>query len=129
MQLLALERVATREGRFRPARVPVMAVGDEQRVVAARLAALEPQRPDAVLVARGVLDPRLEDDLIAEAEMVDVVVEVRRDLRVMGEVRIGLRHREVRVLHPLARGVDEQVAVGRRHPVLVAEHPVAADAV
>ena len=39
------------------------------------------------------------------------------------------RHREVRVLHPLARRVDVQRAVGRRHPVAVAEDPVAADAV
>ena len=61
--------------------------------------------------------------------MVDVVVEVARDVRVVREVGIRLRHREVRVLHALARGVDVQRAVGRRHPVAVAQHPVAADAV
>ena len=129
MHLLARERVRARERRFGPARVPVVAVGDEQRVVAARLAAVELDRPDAVLVACGVLDAGLEGDLLAQAEVVDVVVEVGRDLRVVGEVRIGLRHREVRVLHARARGVDEQVAVGGRHAVAVSEHPVAADAV
>src|SRR5205085_2292213 len=59
----------------------------------------------------------------------DVVVEVLRDVGVMGEVGIGLRHREVRVLHALARGVDVQGAVRGGHPVAVAVHPVATDAV
>jgi hypothetical protein len=76
-----------------------------------------------------VLDARLELDAIAEAEVIDVAVEVLGDLAVMREVGIRRRHREVRVLHPLARGVDVQRAVGRRHAVLVAEDPVAADAV
>jgi hypothetical protein len=48
---------------------------------------------------------------------------------VVGEIGIALRHREVGILHAFARGVDVQRAVGRRHPVSVAEDPVAVDAV
>ena len=117
------------EGGLGPARVPVVAVGHEQRVVLARVAAVEGDLPHAVIAAGGALDPRLEDDPVAEAEVVDVVVEVLRDVRVMREVGIGLRHREVRVLHALPRRVDVQEPVGRGHLVLVAEHPVPAHAV
>ena len=85
--------------------------------------------PDAVGAPRGALDAGLEADAVAHAEVVDVVVEVLRDVGVVREVGIGLRHREVRVLHALARGVDVQRAVGGRHPVGVPPHPVAADAV
>ena len=129
VHLLAGERVGAGEGRFGPARVPVVAVGDEQRVVGARLAAVERDLPGAVLAAVGVLDAGLEVDVRAQAEVVDVVVEVLADVGVVGEVGIGGGHREVRVVHALARDVDEQVAVGGRHPVAVAEHPVAADLV
>ena len=73
--------------------------------------------------------PVSKRDQLAQAEVVDVFVEVRCDLRVVGEVRVGGRHREVRVLHARARGVDEQVAVGGGHAVGVFEHPVAADTV
>ena len=61
--------------------------------------------------------------------MVDVRVEVGRDLGVVREVGIAGGHREVGELHPRARRVDVQRAVDRRHAVAVAEHPVAADAV
>ncbi len=118
-----------REPRLRPARVPVVAVRDEQRVVAPLLAALQPNGPDPVVVALRVLDAGLEADVLAQPEVVDVVVEVRGDVRVVREVRIGLRHGVVGVLHALPRGVDVQRLVGRRHPVAVPEHPVPADAV
>jgi hypothetical protein len=74
-----------------------------------------------------VLDAGLEGDVLAQPEMVDVVVEVLLDVRVVREVGIRGRHREVGIGHPLARDVDEQVPVRRRHPVAVAEHPVAPD--
>ena len=66
---------------------------------------------------------------VADAEVVDVGVEVLGDVRVVREVGIRRRHREVGELHPLARRVDVQRAVRGRHPVAVLEHPVAADAV
>ena len=76
-----------------------------------------------------MLDPRIERDLLAQAEVIDVAVEVLLDVGVMREVRIAARHREIGVGHALARDVDEQVPVGGRHPVAIAEHPVAPDLV
>ena len=129
VDLLDLRAVGAGEGGLGPAHVPVVAVGDEHRVVAVGLAGVGAQRVDAVGVALDVLDAGLEADAVAEAEVVDVAVEVRGDLRVVREVRVVGRHREVRVLHALARRVDVQRAVGAAHRVLVAEDPVAADAV
>ncbi len=129
VELQSLELLAAGERGFWPARVPVVAVGDDQHVVFPGLAPLELDRPHALLIARGLLDAGLEGDPVAEAEVVHVGVEVGGDLGVMGEVRVGLGHRVVRVGHPRARGVDEQVPVGRRHPVPVFEHPVPAHAV
>jgi hypothetical protein len=70
-----------------------------------------------------------EADRLPQPEVIDVGVEVGRDLRVVGVVGEGGRHREVREGHPLARRVDVQLAVRRRHAVRVAEDPVAAHAV
>ena len=117
------------EGRLGPARVPVVAVGDHHGVIDVRLAVLELDLEHAVVPARDMRDAGLEADPVAEAEVVDVVVEVLGDLSVVREVGKGLRHLEVRVLHALARRVDVQRAIGGRHPVAVAEDPVAADPV
>ena len=81
----------------------MVAVGDEQRVEAVGASAGVAQGPDAVLSALGVLDGGLEADPLTQAEVVDVVVEVLGDVAVVGEVRIGLRHRVVRCT-PSARG-------------------------
>ncbi len=77
----------------------------------------------------GVLDAGVEGDVGAQAEVVEVVVEVLADVGVVGEVGVGGGHGEVGVGHALARDVDEQVAVGGGHAVAVAEDPVAADLV
>ena len=116
--------------RLGPARVPVVAVGDEQHVVARACtpaSSVSSQPPSARSSARAIgVSKRI---LSRKPKRVDVGVEVRRDLRVVREVRVRPRHREVRELHAVARRVDVQVAVGGRHPVAVAEDPVAADAV
>jgi hypothetical protein len=129
VHLHALELVGAGERGLRPALVPVVAVGDEQHVVVLRLAGVGRDLPRAVGQPLRPLDARVEGDAIAKAEVVDVVVEVRGDLVVAREVGIRLGHREVRVGHPTARRVDVQEAVRRRHPVLVAEDPVATDAI
>jgi hypothetical protein len=127
VQLLARERVRAGKRRFGPARVPVVAVGDEQRPVLARLATLERDLPDAVFAPARALDAGLERDPLAQAEVIDVGIEVGPDLRVVGKVGVGGGHREVRVLHARARAVDVQVAIRRGHAVAIAEHPVASD--
>ena len=129
VHLLAGEVLAARKRRLRPARVPVMPVGDDHGVVGRRLAVAGADLEPPVGQALDVLDPDPEPDPVAEAEVVDVVVEVLGDVVVTGEVGIGLRHREVRELHALAGGVDVQRSVGGRDPVVVAEDPVPADPV
>jgi hypothetical protein len=64
--------VSARERRFGPARVPVVAVSDNQRVVAATLARVELDRQYTVLVASCVLHAGLERDPLAQPEVVDI---------------------------------------------------------
>ena len=79
VNLLALELVRSREGRFGPARVPVVPVGDEHRAVAMRLAlALRVLDGDLPLALDGLDAHHLgaKPDLLPQPEVVDVVVEV-----------------------------------------------------
>ena len=129
MQLLARE--LARERRLRPARVPVVAVGDDHVVVVPRpdLVVVSGARGDVVARALGRHARHLgpEGDPRPQPEVVDELVEVRRDLpmaRVVGKVG---RHRVGGVLHRIARGVDVQRLVRRRHAVVVVVAPVAAD--
>ena len=127
VQLLAGEAVLAGEGRLGVLGVPVVAVGDHDRVVAARLAVGERDLP----AVAGRLDAGhlgAERDPVAEPEVIDVGLEVAGYLRVMRIVRVVRRHRVGGVLHHRPRRVDEQRAVGGRHPVVVAVAPVAADA-
>ena len=115
----------TRERRLGPARVPVVAVGDHDRVVRASLAGRELDLPTAVVIPRHVLDRGLERDRVANPEVVDVAIEVVADV---APRRIVVRaQREVRVRHPRTRGVHLQGRVTARAPVRVLEHPEPAD--
>ena len=136
VQLLAGERLGARVRRLRPARVPVVAVrdhdvgvGPDLRLADVTVLVAHPQRHvEAARAPRLDLDDLgAERDPVAEPEVVDVRVEVRRDLPVRGVVRQVVGHREGAVLHQVPRGVDVQRAVGRGHPVVVAVAPVAAD--
>ncbi len=88
MHLRALERIGAGERGFGPALVPVVAVGHQQRVIRARLARVELDLPHPVLTLARVLHAGLERDVLAQAEVVDVAVEVLLDVRVVGEVGI-----------------------------------------
>jgi hypothetical protein len=136
VQLLALELVLARKRRFGPAGVPVMPIGDEHRPVNRRilgprvtLAPADPPEPCPLPVPLPHrLDPGhlgAKPDPVAEAEVIDVGVEVPGDLEVVGVVGIVLGHREGRVGHRPPRGVDVQRAIRRRHPVVVQVAPVA----
>ena len=129
VDLLAGEGVGAGEAGLGQARVPVVAVGDHDRAVAAGLAGGQSYVEASAGQGLNVRDTGVEGDLGAEAEVVDVVVEVLGDLVVAREVREVLRHGEVAELHAAARGVDVQRLVRRRDAVAVAPHPVAADAV
>jgi hypothetical protein len=115
--------------RVRPVRLPVVSVGDRDRVVRKRPAVVERDFEGSRFGAFDSLNTGLERDLFAKPEVVDVGVEVARDQLVMRKIRVAIGHRVVRVLHPRARGVDVQAAVGTAPAVLVLEHPIAADSV
>ena len=123
----------TCRGRGRPARASARPSGGRWRPRARRSRASRRRERElhtpVRAAARRARTRGLEADAVAEAEVVDVGVEVLGDLGVMRVVGVGPRHREVRVLHALARRVDVQRRVGGGHPVGVAEDPVAADAV
>ncbi len=128
VDLLARKGVLARERGLGPSSVPVVAVRDQHRFVQARslLAARQvaPAHPPARPLSLDAGDLRPERDPVAEAEMVDVVIEVPRDLEMVRVVRIVRRHGVARVAHRVARGVDVQRAVGGRHPVVVFVPPV-----
>ena len=132
MHLLATEGVAARKARLRPARVPVVAVGDDHVLVVPGLGPFRLERPHrdvvpAVLAGHHLHDLGPEGDQVAETEVIDVVVEVVRDLPVARVVGQRLRHRVRGVLHRVPRGVDVQRAVRRADAVVVAVPPVPAD--
>ena len=129
MHLLALERIRAREGRLRPARVPVMAVGHEEGVEALAAAVAKRQLPSAVAKPLGVLNGGFEADPVTDAEMIDVIIEVGGDLGVVWIIGVILRHRIIGVGHPQPRSVDVEVAIAGRHPIDVLVDPVAANAV
>jgi len=65
-----------------------MAIGHQQRVVAPGLPGVERHRPGAVAgVPYRALHAGLERDPFHQPEVARVVLEIRRDLRVMREVR------------------------------------------
>jgi hypothetical protein len=130
VDLLAAELLGPRESGFGPTRVPVVPVGDEDGAIAIGLLV-------AVSVGDGHLplpldrlraeDLGAEANLLAEAEVIDVFVEIGGHLEVVRVVRIVIRHRQRLEGHHPPRGVDVQRAVRRRHPVVVFEAPVPPD--
>ena len=81
VHLLAGELLGAREGRLGPARVPVVAVGDQHGAVAAGLAARRRRPRPSPPTRRRPARPRdlgAEADPLAQAEVVHVVVEVVR---------------------------------------------------
>ena len=129
MHLLALERIGAREGRLRPARVPVMAVSHQEGVEALAAAVAKSQLPSSVAEALGVLNWRFEADPVTDAKVINVIIEVGGDLGVVWIIGVILRHRIIGVGHPQPRSVDVEVAVAGRHPIDVLVDPVAANAV
>ena len=125
MDLVAVERAGIR----RRAGVPVVAVGDDERVVLAGLAGRQRDRPAVAGQRLAVGDRGVERDRLAQAEVVDVVVEVLQQLRVVREVRPFARHRIVLEREAPLRRVDVQRLVARRRAVRVVEVPVATDVV
>src|SRR5687768_902229 len=105
-----------------------MAVGDDDRAIAAHLAGRERDLP---VVRRKWADTRYfaaEADMRPHAEAVAVGFQMREDFAVGEKVRLVGRHREVGIAETVAARVDVEAAVGRRHLVVVLVAPHTADA-
>src|SRR5262249_18305274 len=103
------------EARFRPTRVPMMAIADEQRIVVAGLASRQAETPDAIGQTLGGDYFGVEGDQRPETEMVTIVRHVFRHMavvRIVGQVRIAHRDREVVELETLLRGIDMKGTIG-----------------
>ena len=121
-----------RAGQIGHPRQPVMTAGHEHTATDAGLglAARGPDRHGkrAVGLRHDPLHRGAKPDPITEAEVIDVVVEIPADLLVPGEVGVVLRHGMIGERGPVARGVDLQRLVDRRHAVVVVVPPEPADA-
>src|SRR5437763_450324 len=80
-----------------PALFRVVPVGDEPCAYLPPPPDVEGELPGTVLATLGLIDARLEGNLLAGPEVIDVIDEVRRDGREVREVRIGLGQREIGV--------------------------------
>ena len=129
MHLLPGELLRPRKRRFGPARVPVVPVGDQHGAVAIDLPLLAGIDGHLPLPVHRLdlhhLGP--EPDLLPKPEVIDVVVEVGGDLKVIRVVRVVRRHRIGPIGHQPPRGVDVQRPIGGRHPVVVFKPPVPPD--
>ena len=108
VELLAGEGIGPGEGRGRQPRVPVVAVRHQHGVVpaGALFAAVAMPRGNVPRAVGATLDPGdlgAELDVLAEAEVLDVVVEVGGDGSVAKIVRVVARHFERGVLHAVPR--------------------------
>jgi hypothetical protein len=91
-----------------PLRVPVVAVGDDERVVLLRIAASGGDLPDAVVAPPRLHDRGLEADMRVQAEVLGVVAEVTVNLSVAGIGGNIFRHGIVPVFHHARVGIDVQ---------------------
>jgi hypothetical protein len=129
VDLLALELPRAGKRRLGPARVPVVAIGDQHGAIAVALAVAVARLDRHLPLAVNWRDAEhlgAEADLLAQGELIYIVVEVASDLEVVRVVRIVIRHRVGLVGHQPARGVDVQRAVCRGEFIVVFVAPVAA---
>ena len=105
----------------------MVAAGDEHVPIptglGGRVSRSENDCKRAVRLRCHTLHRRPKPDLVPEAKVVGIGVEVVTDLLVPGKVRIARRHRVVRKRGHVTRRVDLQRLVDRGEPVVVAVPP------
>ena len=124
VQLRALEVLAAGERRLGPARVPVMAVGDEQHVVvgaARRRRRSAPSRRRRA--ARRARSASRSGSCRGSRTCRRRTRSTPRSACGAGSPGTTRGIGKSEYCHAVARGVDVQVAVGGRHPVAVARRP------
>ena len=107
---------------------PVVAVAHDDRAISLG-AILRGDVPMAVAAPRHLHHRRFELHQPAQAEMIDIIVEILGDQAVVRKIRPVGGHRIFRELQPPFRGIDVQRLIGTAHAVGVVVGPVAADPV
>ncbi len=95
-------------GELRIPRVPVMTIGDDQKVEVPHLVSLGAQLPPTTGQPARMLDSVAELDGSIQAEGRTVVVEILLDLGVVRKVGELFGHREIAERQLMFRGVDMQ---------------------
>ena len=122
-------RAAEAAGIFGNARGPVMAIGNAQSVIVLHLAGRERDGPAATRLALRLFNPGVEADMLPQAEVIDVIVEVAQQQRMVRIVRPIGRHRIVLKGQPPLGCVDVQALIAGAHPVGIVVIPGPADIV
>ena len=56
--------------------VPMMAIGHHKRAILTGLPTRQGDMPDAIIIAARIIDGCVERDVVAQAEMVNIVIEI-----------------------------------------------------
>jgi hypothetical protein len=105
----------------------MVAIGDGKRVILPCLAGRKRHIPAATVAPSCLFDARVEVDMRTQAEMVDIVVEIFQQLRMVRIIGPVGRHRIILKRQPPFRRVDVQALVTGRHAVGVVVIPGAAE--
>ncbi len=127
VHLLAGELLRAGKGRFGPARVPVVAVGNEHGSVANGLPLPIGIRNRDLPLPVSRLDAHNfgpKPNLVRQPEVLDVVVEISSNLEVARVIGVVIGHRKRLERHQLPRAVDVQRAIRGGLPVVVFVAPV-----
>src|SRR5438105_4546620 len=72
-------------------------------------------------------DGGVEADVLLDIEVLNIVVEVLGDLRVVWEDRVVVWHGIIRKLHTRLRRIDEEGFIAARHTIDVLINPISAN--
>ena len=111
------------------ARSPVMTVGNNQSVKLLCLAVGQRQGPPAPIQPLRCFYPCVETDMIANAKMGDILVEIFQQFGVMGIIWPRVWHRKIFECQPVFGCIDMQAFIAGRHAIRVVEIPIAANIV
>ena len=56
--------------------IPMMAIGHHKRAILPGLPARQSDMPDAIIIAARIIDRCVERDVVAQAEIVNVIIEI-----------------------------------------------------
>ena len=89
----------------------MMTIAHKQGVIFTRFTIGQGHHPAIARQRARRINAHIKGDCIAKLEMVDIVMEVLKELRVMGEIRPIVWHRKILKGEAIFRGVDMQALI------------------